>query len=377
MALKEKPQSPEQKFLAEHREADGWNIIKGADRMLAFRLGTKEYRNSQGQAQKAENYVEIHRMRKENGVWKGMETVTGDLTGYQGFRSADGFIHFLGELKKAGIEVKDAVGKDNTLKRLVDNPLAINLDTRMLVAIVMEEILHAKPKKGKEVDTDKVIDLVYVLFTSDMAKRNGHDSSVGVFQVVGATHEGLRASYPKVVGYAFGESDTYLEQGKAALMLAYENLNRFYRMFFMKSGKLRAAWEKADPAQREKFVAFITAGMHNMGYSRFFKLMGQVIGEPPKYRTRRKELLVPAGATLEQMMTNGAKLLNGNSASDVGTGNYSKRIFRYYAALKERGFAGVKLAAGMNVKDAVPVRMPVKTQVVDIAAERRKREMAD
>ncbi|GEM_PF-2169118 len=306
MAQAQKTGVSAEEFKKNHSEKEGWHTIDTGSRLIAFKI--------------EKNYLIMDRIEKTDKGWRELPRITGNLWTYRGYKEGHSLKKFFTELTEACKYVQEHIKKGTIT---IGNPLSKKFDKLMLVAIVLEELIPIKS------DVDSMIDIGYVLFTSNLAKIPSSDGlgSIGVFQTLLNTHDSIREKYPSLVNYSFKDSDTYKEQAIVAILLAYDNLAVFNRDIFQKYPSLQVAWNSASEEEQLEFTAFVAAAMHN--------------APSPTLDAFRSALNVQASGnfTLASLMNDVANELNLTTRSATGTGTYARRVARLYNRLKERGFA--------------------------------------
>jgi len=306
MAQAQKESVSPEVFKNNHPEKNGWHIIDTGSRLIAFKFnGT---------------YVIMDRIEKADKGWRDLGRITGNLPWYTGYNKDYTLSDFFSGLTSACQSVQKKI-EDRTIT--IANPLSEKMDKLMLAAIVIEELVPIK------LDVDSMIDIAYVLFTSNLAKIPSSDGlgSIGVFQTLKKTHDAIRNKYPSLVNYPFEKSDTYEEQAIVAILLAYDNLATFNREIFQKYQSLQVAWNSASEEEQLEFTAFVVAAMHNAPSSTLDAFRSAL------------NTLKSGNFTLNSLRSDVARELDIITKSPTGTGTYAQRVVDLYNRLKERGFA--------------------------------------
>ncbi|MEM4195399.1 MAG: hypothetical protein QXY05_03755 [Candidatus Anstonellales archaeon] len=296
-----------EEFKKNHPEIKGWHITETGTRIIAFKFDKP-------------NHVIIDRIEKRGKEWYDLGRITGNISWYAGYDKNYSLSTFFAGLSSA-CETVQAHIKKGTLT--IGNPLSKRLDKLMLAAIVIEELIPIKT------DVDGMIDIAYVLFTSDLTKIRSSDrlGSVGVFQTLPGTHDLIKQKYPSFEIPIFKKCDTYEEQAVVAILLAYENLALFNTRIFSKYETLQTVWSSSSEEEQRKFTAFVVAAMHNAPSSTLNAFESAL------------NVLASGNFTLGSLMKDVANELNLTTKSSVKTGNYATRVVYLYNRMNERGFS--------------------------------------
>lgn len=295
-----------EEFRKNHPEKDGWHIQYTGTRLIAFKFNGKQ--------------VITDRIEKTEKGWRDLGRITGKIPWYAGYDKECSFSDFFRGLRSAGKKVQNKI-YDGTIT--IANPLSKKLDILMLVAIVIEELIPIK------LNPDFMIDLAFVLFTSNLSKVKSSDGfgSIGPFQTVLPTHDSIKKKYPSLVDYSFEKSDTYEEQAIVAILLAYDNLAVFNKSIFQEYSSLQLAWNTASEKEQLEFVVFVVAAMHNAPSSTLAAFSSAL------------NTLKSGSFTLNSLRSDVARELDITTKSAVGTGTYAQRVVALYNLLVERGFS--------------------------------------
>ncbi|MGB9719767.1 MAG: hypothetical protein ACPL06_04215 [Candidatus Anstonellales archaeon] len=313
MAQVQKESISAQEFEKNHAEKE-WRICDTGTRRIAFKHDEN-------------NHFIIDRIEKTDKGWRELGRITGNLPWYAGYKKGCALSDFFSGLTSASQFVRGKI-EDGTIT--IANPLSKKLDKLMLAAIVIEELIPIKE------DVDSMVDIAYVLFTSDLSKTKSTDAygSVGVFQTLPKTHDLIKGRYPSLVNYSFKDSDTYEEQAVVAILLAYDNLAVFNKDIFQKYGSLQVAWNSASEKEQLEFTVFVVAAMHNAPSSTLKAFKSAL------------NVLASGNFTLTTLMGDVARELDETTTSPVGTGTYAQRVVQLYDRLNERGFANFQIYPG-------------------------------
>lgn len=306
MAQLQKERISVEEFRKNHPEKDGWHIQDTGTRCIAFKFNGE--------------HLIMDRIEKTDKGWRDLGRITGNISLYSGYNKECSFTTFFTGLRLAGKEVQNKI-EDNTIT--IANPLSKKLDTLMLVAIALEELIPIK------LNPDSMIDIAFALFTSDLSKVKSSDrlGSIGPFQTLLQTHNLIKERYPSLVDYTFEESDTYKEQSVVAILLAYDNLAVFNKSIFQKYTSLQLAWSTASEKEQLEFVVFVVAAMHNAPSSTLNAFSSAL------------NTLKSGSFTLNSLRSDVARELSMTTKSAVGTGTYAQRVVALYNLLVERRFA--------------------------------------
>ena len=318
MAQAQKESVSPEEFKKNHPEKKGWRIIDTGSRLIAFKMN--------------KNYLIMDRIEKTDKGWRELPRITGNLWTYTGYNKEYSLKKFFTELTEACKYVQGHIEKGTIT---IGNPLSKKFDKLMLVAIVLEELIPIK------LDVDSMIDIAYVLFTSNLAKIPSSDGlgSIGVFQTLQKTHDDIKKKYPSLVNYPFEQSDTYKEQAIVAILLAYDNLAVFNREIFQKYPTLQFAWSFASEEEQLEFTAFVAAAMHNAPSSTLNAFRSAL------------NFYASGNFTLASLMKDVANELDLTTKSATGTGTYAQRVAGLYNRLKERGFSNFTIYPGKSFAD--------------------------
>lgn len=175
-------------------------------------------------------------------------------------------------------------------EKLIPSDFSIYINKALIFAIITNEISR-EGKKGMK--TEEIAKKSFGRFKEFM-KRDGNlmaipskDSffSMGPFQFTKKTYEKIANKYGLITS-DFSKS-TLQDHIIAFYFLATHNLKIFNRLFFSKSKKLQAAFEKADEKDRAKFIVALIGAMHNAGYDNILKVLGEGLGDVTKYKVKR------------------------------------------------------------------------------------------
>lgn len=325
MAQAQKERVSAEEFRKNHPEKNGWRILDTGTRLIAFKVDKN-------------NHFIIDRIEKTGKEWRDLGRTTGKISWYAGYDKNYSLSTFFTGLSSACADVQTYIEK-GVLR--IGNPLSKHLDKLMLAAIVIEELIPIKT------DVDGMIDLAYVLFTSDLTKIPSSDrfGSIGVFQTLSKTHELIEEQYPSFKIPPFEKCDTYEEQAVVAILLAYENLALFNTRIFSKYKTLQIVWNSSSEKEQKNFTAFVVAAMHNAPSSTLAAFESAL------------NVLASENFTLNTLMADVARELNIITTSPIGTGNYARRVVELYGRLVERGFKNFiiyrEAGFGKNIKEAV------------------------
>ena len=197
-------------------------------------------------------------------------------------------MHTFSSLSNEVDRVFDEINLFLLQRKSIPSDFSVYINKALIFAIITNEISREKGTNSDEIASNSIRRFKkFMEAGGNLMAIPSKDSffSIGPFQFTKKTYEKIANKYD-LIASDFSKS-TLQDHISAFYFLTTDNLKIFNRFFFSKSKKLQAAFEKADEKDRARFIVALIGAMHNAGYDNILKVLGEGLGDVPKYKVKR------------------------------------------------------------------------------------------